>query len=139
MRIFFDSSALLAASGSTKGASYAVIQSATKIKWDLLTSNYCIAEVEKNLKKIKGSKARWEKKILPHLEIVEDAFTSRLPTLLAAGKDKPVLFSAHAASADYLLTVDTKDFELLLGTDVYGAFVTTPWEFLEEHWKEIKR
>jgi hypothetical protein len=50
--------------------------------------------------------------------------------LLTAAKDKPVLISALAARCDALLTLDTGDFELLLGTEVYGMLVTTPRDFL---------
>jgi hypothetical protein len=53
--------------------------------------------------------------------------------LLAASKDKPVLISALAARCDALLTLDTGDFDLLLGTEVYGMLVTTPRDFLMRH------
>jgi hypothetical protein len=50
--------------------------------------------------------------------------------LLAAGKDKPVLISALASQSNVLLTLDSGDFKLLIGTEVYGMLVTTPRDFL---------
>ena len=47
-----------------------------------------------------------------------------------AVKDKPVLIYALADRSQVLLTLDTGDFSLLLGTEVYGALVTTPRDFL---------
>lgn len=56
MRLFFDSSVLLAAAGSTSGASRLLITSAKREGWSLLTSAYCVREVEYNLPKL-GPKA----------------------------------------------------------------------------------
>lgn len=61
-----------------------------------------------------------------------NALTSKKPLLLTASKDKPVLISALACRSDVLLTLDKADFELLLGTVVYGMRVTTPRDFLIE-------
>ncbi len=47
-------------------------------------------------------------------------------------KDRPVLISALAASAEFLLTLDRTDFHRTLGTQVYGMSVRTPAEFLME-------
>jgi len=52
-----------------------------------------------------------------------------LSTSLIA-KDKPVVISASADRSQVLLTLDTGDFSLLLGTEVYGTLVTTPRDFL---------
>jgi len=64
------------------------------------------------------------------LEWVPDALTSKRPLLLTASKDKPVLISALADRSKVLLTLDTGDFGLLIGTEVYGTLVTTPRDFL---------
>jgi len=45
-------------------------------------------------------------------------------------KTRPVLISALASKPDVLLTLDARDFALLLNTEVYGVFVTTPRDFL---------
>ena len=56
-------------------------------------------------------------------------YTKR-PLLLTASKDKPVLISALAAKCDTLLTLDTGDFGIVLGAEVYGMHVSTPRDFL---------
>ncbi len=64
------------------------------------------------------------------IEWVPNALTSKKPLLLAASKDKPVLISALAAKSEVLLTLDKRDFGILLGTTVYGMLVSTPRDFL---------
>ena len=64
------------------------------------------------------------------IEWLPNALTTKRPLLLTASKDKPVLISALAAKPDVLLTLDARDFALLLNTGVYGVFVTTPRDFL---------
>jgi predicted nucleic acid-binding protein len=123
---------LLAAAGSVKGSSYAIIRNYSKKNhWVLLTSGYCIAEVESNISKLPDvAKVRWEKEILSELEIVATILTFPKPHLLTAGKDKPVLLSAIAAHAKVLLTLDTTDFHVVLNTNVYGVEILTPSTFL---------
>ena len=65
----------------------------------------------------------------PH-RVVSECPHHEAPLLLTASKDKPVLISALAAKPDVLLTLDARDFALLLSTEVYGVFVTTPRDFL---------
>ncbi len=67
---------------------------------------------------------------MPKIEWVPNALTSNKPLLMTASKDKPVLISALAAGSDVLLTLDKADFELFLGTTVYGMLVSTPRDFL---------
>jgi hypothetical protein len=52
------------------------------------------------------------------------------PTTFMSAKDRPILFSA-LAWADVLLTLDSKDFGELLGSDFYGLPVLRPGAFLE--------
>jgi hypothetical protein len=64
------------------------------------------------------------------IEWVPNALTTKRPLLLTASKDKPVLISALAAKCHTLLTLDTGDFGIVLGTEVYGMRVGTPRDFL---------
>ena len=60
MNVFLDSSVLLAASGSDKGASRALFQLAPAADWVLLTSPYAISEVFKNISKFPaGATSAW--------------------------------------------------------------------------------
>lgn len=130
MKIFLDSSVLLSACGSTRSLSRLIMEIAEERHWNLVSSSYCRAETQKNIGKL-GSEAvvRWPV-LESSIEWVPNALTSRKPLLLAASKDKPVLISALAARCDCLLTLDKNDFEILLGTAVYGMRVDTPRDFL---------
>lgn len=64
------------------------------------------------------------------LVIQDDVLTIDRPSVFAAAKDRPVLFSA-LAWADALLTLDREDFAALLGSAFYGLPVQTPGSFLE--------
>ena len=52
------------------------------------------------------------------------------PVIFAAGKDRPILFTA-LAWADVLLTLDKADFSDVLGGTFYGLSVLLPYDFLE--------
>ena len=56
MRLFLDSSVLLAAAGSSTGASRLLFDIASRHGWELLTAEYCLREAEFNLPKL-GKKA----------------------------------------------------------------------------------
>jgi predicted nucleic acid-binding protein len=133
VKLFLDSSVLVAASGSATGASHAMVDLAPQRGWMLMTSGYCISEVSRNVVKLRGAKLVWQQQVQPKLVIVPDALTLPRPLLLTAGKDKPVIISAIAARAAVLLTLDRNDFELLLNTSVYGVEVLTPADFLAIH------
>ncbi len=130
MKIFLDSSVLLSACGSTRSLSRLITEIADERGWNLVSASYCRAETQKNLGKL-GTEAilRWPV-LEASVEWVPNALTSRKPLLLTASKDKPVLISALAATCDLLLTLDKSDFEILLGTTVYGMLVSTPRDFL---------
>lgn len=130
MKIFLDSSVLLSACGSTKSLSRLITEIAGFRDWHLVSSSYCRAETQKNIGKLgPEAVARWPE-LESRMEWVPNALTSSKPLLLAASKDKPVLISALAAKCDWLLTLDKNDFEILLGTTVYGMRVDTPRDFL---------
>jgi len=131
VKLFLDTSVLLAAAGSATGASRAVFAYAGPQHWTLLTSRYCLAEAEKNLSKLPPAAAQvWSRTLRAGLTIVTDAVVINKPLALARGKDKPVLITALAEACDYLLTLDRADFAALLQTNVYGTSVCTPAAFL---------
>ncbi|MBX7158529.1 MAG: hypothetical protein K1X66_09110 [Verrucomicrobiae bacterium] len=129
MKLFLDTSVLIAAVGSERGGSHLLFKVHIIKGWKLLTSHYCFAEVLRNLNKLKNI-SPWEEKILPFLEIVDDVFTLDKPLVFPISKDKPPLFSALAAEADFFLTLDRTDFQTLLGKSLYHMHLLTPAEFL---------
>ena len=55
MKLFLDTSVLLAAAGSVNGASHALFSLAAKQGWALLSSPYAVNEVLRNLPKLRTS------------------------------------------------------------------------------------
>ena len=132
MRLFLDSSVLLAAAGSTSGASRLLIMASRRERWTLLTSAYCVRETEQNLPKL-GLKATadWSRRIKPRLSVVGTHLVLDRPLIYRAVKDRPIVITALSLKADALLTLDRDDFHDLLGSSVYGLAIRTPGEFLK--------
>lgn len=133
MRLFLDSSVLLAAAGSTSGASRLLISSARRERWTLLTSAYCLREAEHNLPKLSpNATVDWHRLIKPRLTVVGTHLVLDRPLIYRAVKDRPVVITALSLKSDVLLTLDRDDFHDLLGSSVYGLSIRTPGEFLRE-------
>jgi hypothetical protein len=130
VRVFLDSSVVLAACGSERGASAYLFAETDRGLWQLLVSPYVVSEVTSNLH---GLPADWSSKWLqyhPSLSVVDDVTTLPHAVVFSAKKDRPVLFSAFAY-ADVLLVLDIADFGPLTGTGFYGLSVMTPGAFLK--------
>ena len=132
MTVFLDTSTILAACWSAKGLSRLVIAHASKAEWTLVTADYCLSEIEKNVHKHPAGSAGWVRIVRPRLKLVDSVYVLDRPIVFDVTKDKPVLLSAIGSDADYLVTSDTTDFAHLLGTVVYGVKVRTPKSFLLE-------
>ena len=130
MTLFLDTSVLLAASGSSKGASREIFRLAPKQQWTLITIPYVLEEVTRNLKNLPhDASADWVR-LRRQLTIEDNVLSLDRPTTFGSAKDRPILFSA-LAWADVLLTLDSKDFGELLCGDFYGLPVLRPGAFLE--------
>jgi len=128
--LFLDTSVLLAASGSSKGASREIFRLAPKQQWTLITIPYVLEEVTRNLKNLPhDASADWVR-LRRQLTIEDNVLSLDRPTTFGSAKDRPILFSA-LAWADVLLTLDSKDFGELLGGDFYELPVLRPGAFLE--------
>ena len=129
MRLFLDTSVLLAASGSANGASREIFRLAAPNQWTLIATPYVIGEVRRNLFHFPASASADWNQLRTDLLPLDDVFTADRPTVFAPAKDRPILFSA-LAWADVLLTLDRGDFETLLGSEFYGLAILTPGNFL---------
>jgi predicted nucleic acid-binding protein len=133
VRLFLDTSALLAASGSGKGASRFVVAEAAAHGWELVSSDYCEEETRRNLPKLSRSAAiTWKNMIAPKVRFVRASVALDKPLVFPKAKDRPVVITALAVRADWLLTLDEADFHTKLGREVYGLRIATPGEFLIE-------
>ena len=129
MRLFLDTSVLLAAAGSVNGSSHALFSRAATQGWVLMCSPYALNEVLRNLPKLPaGATTEWLRLRL-HLTMVDDIVSLDRPVVFAASKDRPILLTA-LAWADVLLTLDKADFGDVLGGTFYGLRVLLPYEFL---------
>ena len=133
MRLFLDTSVLLAAAGSAKGASRFVLTEAEAHGWELFSSDYCVEETRRNLPKLgRVALFGWKLAVSPRLEIVRASMALDRPLVFPKAKDRPVVITALATRAEWLLTLDTGDFHTKLGREVYGVRIATPGEFLQE-------
>jgi hypothetical protein len=130
LRLFLDSSVLLAASGSARGASREIFRLASGHGWSLIATPYVVEEVITNLPELTPTGgAVWEQ-LRQHLILLEDVLTLDRPAVFSRAKDRPILFSA-LAWADILLTLDHGDFADLLGRTFYDLAVLKPGDFLQ--------
>ena len=131
MKLFLDTSVILAAAGSAKGASRFVFDQAHANGWTLLTAAYCLEEAERNARKL-GPKApaALNDLIVPRLSLVPTELAFDRALVFPKAKDRPVLLSALGAEADCLLTLDEEDFQKVIGSHIYGMEVGTPGLFL---------
>jgi len=131
LKLFLDTSVLLAAAGSANGASRFLVESASSHGWQLLSSPYCLAEVDKNILKIGyDASGYWRKHLRMNLELAHDCVVLDKPLVFDAIKDKPILITALAAQCGVLLTLDRADFGAFFERGVYGLRIMTPGMFL---------
>ncbi|MEK7793233.1 MAG: hypothetical protein AAB353_01820 [Candidatus Hydrogenedentota bacterium] len=135
MRLFLDTSVLLAASGSDRGASRAIFRFAEECGWVLLASPYVLNEVVVNLPRLDPSATTDWDQLRPHLTLMDDVFMLDRIAVFAPAKDRPILFSA-LAWADVLLTLDRRDFGGLIGGSFYGLSILPPGTFPEREQRD---
>jgi len=129
LRLFLDTSVLLAGSGSARGASRELFRLAPQNGWTLVATPYVIEEVLRNLPALALAASSDWVRMRADLLIEDDIVTIDRGTVFATAKDRPILFSA-LAWADVLLTLDRGDFESL-GGEFYGLAILTPGSFLQ--------
>ena len=125
MRLFLDSSVMIAGAASAEGASRSVFLLAGTHDWLLVTTPYAVAETVRNLAAFPASVTTAWLRLRSALVVVDDVLTIDKPAVFPVEKDRPILFSA-LASADVLLTLDRADFSCLLGDRFYGLAIMTP-------------
>jgi len=130
VRLFLDTSVLLAASGSKTGASREIFRREPANKWILATTTYVIEEALRNIPKLPlSASAEWAR-MQPALLVMDNVLTLDRPAVFPAGKDRPIQFGA-LAWADILLTLDRGDFGGLMDRGFYELAVLKPGVFLE--------
>jgi predicted nucleic acid-binding protein len=129
VKLFLDTSVLLAACGSAQGSSRALFGYAAAQGWELLASPWVAGEVMRNLVKFPtAATAEWLR-LRRQLVLVDDIVSLDRALVFPVSKDRPVLLSA-LASAQALLTLDREDFIGVLGAQCYGMPILLPYDFL---------
>jgi predicted nucleic acid-binding protein len=135
VRLFLDTSVVLAACGSERGASREIFRVAPDFGWVLLVTPYVLDEVIANLPSLPSSAAVDWGHLRSDLALMDDVLTIDRAAVFERAKDRPILFSA-LAWADVLLTLDRSDFGTLLGSTFYELSILTPGMFLERERRE---
>jgi hypothetical protein len=130
MRLFLDTSVLLAASASASGASRELFRRAPANGWVLVATPYALDELLRHLPDFPVAATHDWTSLRPSLLVMDDVFTLDYPVVFPVPKDRPILFGALAWS-DVLLTLDRNDFGRYLGDAFYGMPVLKPGTFLE--------
>ena len=131
MKLFIDTSVLLAAAGSENGASCFLFEQAPIRGWVLVTTHYCLEEAQRNVAKVgRKASATLNESLLPKLVFVPTELAFDKVLVFPKAKDRPVLLSSLGAESDHLLTLDEGDFQKVIGSHVYGMGVSTPGLFL---------
>lgn len=130
MKLFLDTSVLLAACGSAAGASRAIFLAAPKQGWELLASPWVIGEVMRNLLKFPAAVTAEWLRLRRQITIVDDVVSLNRALVFPVSKDRPVLLTA-LAMANVLITLDRADFTGVLGSQCYGLPILLPYNFLE--------
>jgi len=128
-----DTSVLLSASGSSKGASRFIFENYLKESWHLTSSLYCKEEAIRNLSKLEETATNYfHEEMVSSVQWVKDCVVMDYAVVFPKAKDKPVLLTALENKCEYLLTLDREDFHGKLGKQFYGMRLRTPGEFLFE-------
>jgi predicted nucleic acid-binding protein len=131
VRLFLDTSVLLAAAGSDKGASRFLVEQAKAMGWELVSSDYCAEETRRNLPKLgRRALASWRALVEPRIRFFPARYSLDKPLVFPKAKDRPVVISALALKATWLLTLDEADFHGKLGFEVYGLAIGSPGDLL---------
>jgi hypothetical protein len=96
MRLFLDSSVLLAASASASGASRFLFRLGPSNDWVLVATPYVLEEVLNNLPSLHVSATSTWSRLRPRLTIYDDILTLDKAVVFPATKDRPILFGALA-------------------------------------------
>ena len=134
IRLFLDSSVLLAAAGSSTGASRRLFLEAPQRGWQLETAHYACEETLYNLPKLGPSaEAVFHTHLAPSLRILPTTIVVSPPLVHPVSKDRPILATALASRPTALLTLDRADFQDRLGPTLYGLPLLTPGDWLQNH------
>ncbi len=134
-KVFIDTSALIAGIASSKGAARAVLQLAEIGLIELIVSRQVIVEADRNIEDKLPEMLNEYRKFIELIApvLVDDPSHKEVAKYLAVinSDDAPILASAVATGADFLITWDRRHF---IGKNIRvhsNLKIVTPGEFLK--------
>jgi predicted nucleic acid-binding protein len=125
--IFLDANVLISAAWK-EGSEIAQIWRMKGLR--LVTSNYVMGEVQRNLHQI--SQIERLRRLMRSVQIFSFETLPEIPSVIVLPeKDRPVLAGAIQAQADLLLSGDKRHFGPLYGKTILGVRITAPTELLD--------
>jgi predicted nucleic acid-binding protein len=125
--IFLDANVLISAAWK-EGSEIAQIWRMEGLR--LVTSNYVMGEVQRNLRQI--SQIERLRRLMRSVQILSFEKLPEIPLEIELPeKDRPVLAGAIKAQADHLLTGDKRHFGPFYGKTIFGVRITAPTELLD--------
>jgi len=139
VRIFFDSSALIAGLASPKGGAGAILDLCEAGLLQAVMSRQVLVEVGRTIQAKFPALVQQVRAFMRSLspELVEDPSRTEIEqaTKIIIAHDAPTLAAALKAKPDYLITLNTKHFCTFLVRKTVPFKVLTPAEF----WKEWRQ
>jgi predicted nucleic acid-binding protein len=133
IRLFLDSNVLFTAAHNPEGKASLVIELAAGGNWEVVTSEYCLAEARLNLERKHPAALGRLSDILREVRLVPDVAGERCELSLPE-KDRPVFASAQRCKATHFLTGDRRHFGLYMNKpkDTMGVVVQSVGDFLSD-------
>jgi predicted nucleic acid-binding protein len=123
--LFLDANVLISAAWRG-GCEIAQIWQMTGVR--LITSNYVMGEVQRNLPRI--DQIERLRKLMRSVKVLTFEVLPEISGVVLPIKDIPVLAGAVQAEADFLVSGDKKHFGPLFGSTVCGVRIIAPTELL---------
>ncbi len=132
--VFLDSSVVIAACGSLTGASNAIIRLAEIGMIRIHIIPYVADEIERNLKKrLRRGLPAFTRLLSNSNFVINDDPSpqqSQIWENVIEENDAPIIAAAVAINADYLLSLNTKDFTSTV-SEACGILIMTPSQFIQ--------
>lgn len=137
-----DANIFFAAAGSPTGGSAFVLELAKRKKIQVVTVSYALVEAERNIEKKLNTKAldRHHQNLLevkPEIQYIDNVPTGVVTALeqFLPRKDVPILLGAMLSDANFLLTLDRRDFleNRKLKESELSFQIVTPGDFLQKY------
>ena len=137
--VFLDASCLVAAVLSPTGGSFRLLQECSRREIHLVTNRYVFEEVQAVLgRKYPYHLLRFEQILAwSQMEIQQDPSAKQVAQYLSVidSEDAPILAGAMRARAQFLITLDRKDFMIQTVARAKPPFlIVTPKDFFQKYW-----